>query len=307
MSTLPASPSLDDNPRVCDWIVFRDDGRVTLKTGKVEIGQGVLTALVQIAADELDIAPERFDVISGDTRRGPTEGATSSSLSMEVTGRAVRQAASAARHRQLAEAGQLLQADAAALSVEDGTVCIEGRETPLTLWGIAGSLGTLDERVCEWARPKAVPERRLVGTSLARIDLAAKVHQSPFIHDIQRVGMRHGRVLHPPAHGRTLVSFDEAALRGFAPGVKIVRDGDFLGLVADSEAAVVRAVERAKRLVSWSEADGTPPGILEALGSLNGEASVVLETGDVDGRAGRCGGRGAGERPPGLAGGASIR
>ena len=87
MTTPSISPSLDANPLISDWFVFHETGRVTLKSGKVEIGQGVLTALVPIAADELDLPPENFDVLSGHTRGGPVEGATSSSLSAQRVGR----------------------------------------------------------------------------------------------------------------------------------------------------------------------------------------------------------------------------
>ena len=97
MSTIASSPSLTDNPRCCDWIDLSRPGTVVLKTGKVEIGQGITTALVQIAADELDVMPECVELISGHTALGPVEAGTSSSLSIETGGRAVRLAASAVR------------------------------------------------------------------------------------------------------------------------------------------------------------------------------------------------------------------
>jgi CO/xanthine dehydrogenase Mo-binding subunit len=283
----PASPSLDANPLVSDWLVFQVDGRVTLKTGKVEIGQGVLTALVQIAADELDIPPDRFDVLSGHTRQGPEEAATSSSLSMEVTGRAVRHAASAARHLLLDEAGRLLQTTPESLTVEAGAIRVEGRETPLTMAKLAADIATLAVPVAELANPKAVAERHLVGTSWPRIDLEARVSGSPYIHDMKRPGMRHGRILHPPADGRTLVRFDEAGLREIAPDIDAVRDGSFLGLVGDDEEAVIRAANRAADFVVWSEAAAPLLPIFEALGALDGEPTTVLEKGDLAIAAGR--------------------
>ena len=99
MIDIATSLSLDDNPNCADWFDLSHPGKVTLRTGKVEIGQGILTALVQIAADEMDIHPDRFEVLSGHTRLGPLEAQTASSLSLEVTGRAIRLAASALRHR----------------------------------------------------------------------------------------------------------------------------------------------------------------------------------------------------------------
>ena len=110
MTAIASSSSLTDNPSCSDWIDLSRDAVVVLKTGKVEIGQGITTALVQIAADELDVAPESIELISGHTALGPLEAGTSSSLSIETGGRAVRLAASAVRAIVLAEAAKLLQA-----------------------------------------------------------------------------------------------------------------------------------------------------------------------------------------------------
>jgi CO/xanthine dehydrogenase Mo-binding subunit len=108
MSTIASSPSLTQNPRCSDWIELSREGVVVLKSGKVEIGQGITTALVQIAADELDVAPAQVELVSGHTALGPVEAGTSSSLSIETGGRAVRLAASAVRAILLAEAAKLL-------------------------------------------------------------------------------------------------------------------------------------------------------------------------------------------------------
>ena len=124
----------------------------------------------------------------------------------------MRHAASAARHLLLDEAGRLLQTTPESLTVEAGAIRVEGRETPLTMAKLAADIATLAVPVAELANPKAVAERHLVGTSWPRIDLEARVSGSPYIHDMKRPGMRHGRILHPPADGRTLVRFDEAGL-----------------------------------------------------------------------------------------------
>jgi CO/xanthine dehydrogenase Mo-binding subunit len=102
--SITSTPSLADNPLCRDWIDFSRNERVILKSGKVEIGQGIATALVQIAADELDVDPNQFDLIAGHTGLGPVEAGTSSSLSVETGGQAVRLAAAAARSLLLQEA-----------------------------------------------------------------------------------------------------------------------------------------------------------------------------------------------------------
>lgn len=279
MSAPAVSQSIADNPLCSDWLRFTGDGRVTLMTGKVEIGQGILTALVQIAADELDVSPDRFDILSGNTRLGPLEGGTSSSLSMEVTGRAVRQVASAVRRLLLDEAAKLLQADATALAIEDGTVYAAGRESPLTLWKLAETTD-LERPVMEFAHAKAPSERRLVGMSLPRIDLYNKAVKPAFIHDIVEAGMLHGRAIQPPSGERRITAFDETGLAAQFPHVTIVRNGSFVGVIAETEREAVRVAEAAAALITWSPAHPVTD-ILTALRELDAEPEIVAETGTI--------------------------
>lgn len=282
MSTQLKSPSLADNPLCTDWLTFTDDGRVTLKTAKVEIGQGILTALVQIAADELDIAPDKFDVISGHTAAGPVEAGTSSSLSIEVTGRAMRYAASATRNLLLTEAATLLQAEQSTLSVADGTVHVDGRETPLTLWKLTETVD-LAQPVYDFTRPKTAAERRLIGTSLPRIDLRDKAVGTAFLQDRVVAGMRHGRALQPPSGVRRVASFDEAALANAFPDVTIVRNGSFIGVVADDEARAIKAIEAAAKHVTWSDPTPPPKDIFGTLRALDDAPEVVVDQGEAPG------------------------
>ncbi len=280
MSAQTISPSLTDNPLCSDWLTFEADGRVTLKTGKVEIGQGILTALVQIAADELDISPDRFDVISGHTALGPVEAGTSSSLSIEVSGKAIRHAASAVRKLLLTEAGTLLQAEMSNLSVVDGAVHVGGRDSSLTLSSLASSVD-LGQSVMEFASPKQPGERRLVGTSMPRIDLLHKAVGEHFIQNIALPGMRHGRIVQPPSGVRRLVTFDEAALASKFPDVTIVRNGSIVGVIAETEAVVIKAIELAAKLVTWNEPEPPPKNIFGTLRALDNAPEVTADKGDV--------------------------
>ncbi|MEO8652432.1 MAG: molybdopterin cofactor-binding domain-containing protein [Hyphomicrobiaceae bacterium] len=286
MTALATSPSLTDNPNCGDWIDLARDGTVVLKSGKVEIGQGIATALIQIAADELDVAPERFDLISGHTALGPLEAGTSSSLSIETGGRAVRLAASAVRALLLAEAAKLLQAPAETLSVEDGRIAVSGRATDLTYWSLAPAVD-LAAPVMDHARPKAPAERRLVGTSMPRVDLAAKATGAGFIHDIDLDGMLHGRVLDPPARDRRLVTFDEAALRRAFPGVQVVRDGSFVGVIAEREDVAVRAIASAQRLATWTESASVPANLRAAIAVDSSKPEEIVVKGNVEAAEGR--------------------
>ena len=286
MTALASSPSLADNPNCRDWIDIARDETVVLKSGKVEIGQGIATALIQIAADELDVAPDRVALISGHTALGPIEAGTSSSLSIETGGRAVRLAASAVRTLLLAEAAKLLQAPLDALSVEDGRIVVGDRATDLTYWSLAPAVD-FAAPVMDHARPKAPAERRLAGTSMPRVDLAAKAAGAGFIHDIELDGMLHGRVLDPPARDRRLVTFDEAALRRAHPGVQVVRDGSFVGVVAEREDVAVRAVLTAQRLATWTAGAPVPADLRAAIDVDSSTPEVVVVKGDVEAADGR--------------------
>ncbi|MGI9385212.1 MAG: molybdopterin cofactor-binding domain-containing protein, partial [Methyloligellaceae bacterium] len=286
MSTPPPSQSILDNPLVSQWLDFGREGVVRLCSGKVEIGQGITTALVQIAADELDVAPGRIEVVSGDTRAGPVEAATTSSLSIQVGGSAVRLAASAARRLLLAEAGKLLQATDGALGVEDGLVHVDGRASDLTYWSLASDVD-LGVPVADHAGPKKLADRRLIGTSLARIDLPEKAAGPAFIHDIVLDGMLHGRVLQPPSPWRRLAEIDTAALSDLGEGIEIVRDGSFLGVVAAREEEAVRAIERAAELAVWTKGEPAPADPVAAIAETNAAPEIIHAAGDttdVEGR-----------------------
>lgn len=286
MVDLSGSPSLEDNPNCSDWLDLSRDGKVLLRTGKVEIGQGILTALVQIAADELDIHPDRFEVLSGHTRLGPLEGQTSSSLSVEVTGRAVRLAASAIRQRLTSEAAKLQQARPDTVSFADGTVLVSGLETSLTCWSLAEAVD-LDVPVMEHAAPKAVGQRRLVGTSLPRRDLRDKAVGAAFIHDIVLDGMLHGRVLQPPSPRARIDVFDENALRERFPAVQVVRNGSFVGVIAQREDVAITAIAAAARLTQWNAGAPAPADLLAAIGDTDAPEQIVLDQGSVAEATGR--------------------
>lgn len=275
------SPSIDDNPSTADWFDLSNEGRVLLRTGKVEIGQGILTALVQIAADELDIAPERFDVLSGHTALGPLEGQTSSSLSIEVTGRAVRLAASALRNCLAQEAAKLLQASPESIRFEDGQVYADARETPLTAWSLTRTAG-IDFPVTEHALPKPIGERRVIGTAWPRRDLADKASTAAFVQDLHFAGMLHGRVLQPPTSASRVVQFDQQALKTRYPDVTIVRDGSFIGVVAAREELAIRAISVAADVTTWETPANAPADLLTALAEHSAPEEVVSEQGNTE-------------------------
>jgi CO/xanthine dehydrogenase Mo-binding subunit len=254
--TLPGV--LADNPRLDQWLNFATPGKVELATGRVELGQGVLTAMTQIAAEELDVAFERVTIRSGDTDRTPNEGYTAGSQSMQAGGIALRAACAEARALFLEEAGQRLSCTATGLSVRDGRILRNGEATPFDYWSLAQFV-SLAREATGIAACKPVADYTIVGRNAARVDLRAKMFGEPaFVHDmafegVALDGMAHARMVRQPNRGATLDSIDEAAIRRAARGpISFVREGNFLAIVGDDETAVEAAAAAAADHTTWN-------------------------------------------------------
>jgi CO/xanthine dehydrogenase Mo-binding subunit len=272
----PALPAmLADNPRLDRWVGFPAPGVVAVKTGRVEIGQGALTALLQIAAEELDVAPERIRLQSGDTSATANEGITAGSLSVAMGGSALRAACAEVRAAFLAAAASRLGCDAAVLSVADGAILKDGAASGLDYWALAGDVD-LARDAAGGVPVKAAGAYGLVGKSLPRVDLPGKLFgEAVFIHDMVLPGMLHARVVRQPCRGATIAAIDEAALRRAAKGeIEIVRSGDFVALLGEDEMAVERAGLAAETHVTW---DG-----VEAISPQAEDAKWVLQQPTVD-------------------------
>jgi CO/xanthine dehydrogenase Mo-binding subunit len=248
--------SLVDNPLLSDWVGFEQGGRVRVSTGKVEIGQGILTALVQIAAEELEVAPGRIRTVSGETSAGPNEGVTAGSTSVAMSGAAIRLACAEVRALFLARGAERLGVPAEALSIADGRFQRDGRDTGHDYWSLAGEVDLA--RPATGSAPTRSPAQyRVVGQSLPRVDLPAKIEGRGFIHDMQPPGMLHARVLHRPWRDARLVALDEAAVRRAAGGaIDILREGDFVAVTAGQEFVAVRAAQAMREKAVWD--GGTP-------------------------------------------------
>jgi CO/xanthine dehydrogenase Mo-binding subunit len=252
-----ARGSLKKYPRLDAWLRIGPDGTVTVFTGKVEIGQGILTAIAQIAADELDVDLARVRVTSGDTAQCPDEGWTAGSLSIEDSGAAVRHAAADARRLLLELAAPRLAVAIDSLRVTDGTIDAGGRDH-VTYWTLAAE-HPLQRVVAASASPKPRNARRLIGTSVPRIDLPGKFSGArSFLQDVRLPAMLHGRVVRPPSPGARLLDFDEAAVRAMAGVRAVVRDGSFLGVVATREEQAIAARAALAAAARWTEDAGWP-------------------------------------------------
>ena len=224
--------------------------------GKVEIGQGILTALTQIAAEELDVRPEQINLVSGQTDVSPAEGFTSGSYSIAVGGASIRLVCAEVRSLFLERLAETLRCPPGELSIEDGKFLRSGKDTGRDYWSMAGEI-SLDRRASGTAPVKTPSSYKIVGKHLPRLDLPAKIKGAGFIHDIVVENMLHGRVLRQPWRGAHLAALDENAVRKAAKEpIEILREGDFVAFTSDSEIAVMRAAEAARTLARWD--GGTP-------------------------------------------------
>jgi nicotinate dehydrogenase subunit B len=278
MTALPRS--LADNPRLDRWIGFMPDRTVELATGKVELGQGVLTALVQIAAEELDVEPSRIRIVSGDTERTPNEGYTTGSLSIEVSGGSIRLVCAEVRRLFVQKLAAELRCDPAELAVVDGKFLRGQSDTGYDYWRLADGVDLARDATGS-APVKHFSEHRVIGRSVPRLDLPEKLAGAPFLHDLAPQGVLHARVLRQPRRGARLVSLDEAAVRR-AGTLEIVRDGDFVAFVAQRESVARAALEAARNTAQWEggvdapDDAGTPQNLM-ALPSVDREIEVSAQ------------------------------
>jgi nicotinate dehydrogenase subunit B len=252
---LPAS--LAANPMLSSWLRFSAEGHVMVSPGKVEIGQGIVTALAQIAADELDIHIGQVHMVRASTAGSPNEGVTSGSLSVQHSGRAIRHVCAEVRQLFLAAASERLGVDVDALDIRDGTISGPGN-AQTSYWELSQDV-SLDRDATPNARPKPSAQRALAGNSVQRVDLPDKVFARPrFIQDTALPGMLHGRVLRPEVSGAKLTGMDEAGARAIADVTAVVRDGNFAGVVSVSEAGAEAALRALRKAAVWSSGDPLP-------------------------------------------------
>jgi CO/xanthine dehydrogenase Mo-binding subunit len=267
-------PSGDIDPTSLDsWLAITPDGLVTFYTSKVEIGTGTITALAQIVAEELDIPMARIKMDSGDTSRTIEQGSTVGSRSIERAGPQVRQAAAAARQELMKLAAARLGVPDSKLTVADGVVSVSGDATKKISYGeliggkkfnskITATGSGWDMKVAPEVKPKDRKTYKIVGKPIKRIEIPAKVTgEHNYIHDVRIPGMLHGRVVRPPVINTEPLSIDQDSVRGIPGVVMIVREGNFVGVIAKTEWGAIKAARALK--VSWAKPTSKVPATPE--------------------------------------------
>ena len=248
--------NLTTSPFLDSWISIDSGGRITLFTGKAELGQGIKTAIQQIAADQLDVLFADVNLVTADTGRTPNEGYTSGSNSMKDSGTAVLHASAQVRALLLAEAARRLDQPIESLRTDNGAVVVPN-----------GSRIGYGELIGVGLHVKAQPTSplkdpatyKIIGTPVPRVDIPGKVTGAEaYVQDMRLPGMRHARVVRPPSYGAQLTSCDSAAIEKLPGVVKVVRDGNFLAVVAEKEFQAVKAMMALAVATTWRETASLP-------------------------------------------------
>ena len=277
----PALPGdLSKTPYLDSWLRIDANGRVTVFTGKAELGQGIKTAILQVAAEGLDVAPESIELVTADTAQTPDEGYTAGSHSMQDGATAVMTAAEQARALLVSEAARELKLDAANLTVSNGVV---GAPDGRTLgYGALASRLSLHVKATPAPPPESPRARKQIGHSLPRIDIPAKLTGgAAFVQDMPLPGMLHARVVRPPGYGAHLASLDAHSVPRLPQVVKVIRDADYLAVVATREWEAILASRALAAAARWSAPAPLPDQshIHEILQHLPAEDVPVLATG----------------------------
>lgn len=247
-----AKGSLDKNPLLSQWIDLSTSGVVLLRVGKVEFGQGISTALAQIAAEELDVELARVQAAAINTADSPDEGVTSGSFSIEHSGAAVRLVCATIRELALAEFCQRYSASPQTVDVHDGMLHCAVSGVSASYWDL-GLGPRLAQSISPSARPKHADHHRIVGRSAPRRDLEDKLFGRPsFIQDMVLDDMLHGRVVRVPNRFATLRELDAESFQQRFPSVTLVRDGSFLGVLAGREELAIAAARALAEYAQWN-------------------------------------------------------
>jgi CO/xanthine dehydrogenase Mo-binding subunit len=273
--------SLATTPFLDSWIRVDADGGVTAFTGKAELGQGFKTAFQQIAAEELDISFESLKVVTADTTRTANEGFTAGSNSVHLSGTAIQNAAAQVRALLVAEAARRLDLPAENLRTENGGVIApDGRRFG---YGDLVASEMLHVQAQPTSKLKDPATFKVMGHPMARVDIPAKVTGgAAYVQDMRLPGMVHARIVRPPSYGAQLTECDVSAVEKLPGLVKVVRDGNFLAVVAKKEFQAIKAMAALSAAAKWKETPGLPNqhDLAHVLTSLPSQDTTILQQSD---------------------------
>lgn len=268
----PGSPPPAED-RIDAWLHILDDSSIQIRTGRMELGQGLTVVMQQVAGEELTISPEHIQVQLADTALTPNEGYTAGSRGVSRGAMSVRQAAAAARQRLLELAAEQWQVDLAVLTLSNGQVTHSQTGKSISFGELLTNRQlstTIPEEVI--LKPKAAYQ--WVGQSTPHPDIEKIVRgEAVFIQDMRLPGMVHARVVRPPHYQATLESFDKSSIEQMPGVLSVVQDGSFLGVIAAEEYQAIKASEALRKEASWNTGPNFP--------TINSWSDYLLNQSDV--------------------------
>jgi isoquinoline 1-oxidoreductase len=259
-----------------------EDGRVTCFTGKIEMGQGPITSLPQMLADELDAPLDTVDIVMGDTDLCPWDMGTFGSMTTRFFGPALRAAAAEARAVLLELASESLKVPQSQLAAADGAVFDQQNSKNRITYGQLAKGQKIARHISGKLALKKVSEFKVVGKPLLHRDGRDKVTgKAQYAGDIHLPGMLHAKVLRPPAHGAKLKSVDTAPAKE-VPGVQVIQDGDFVAVLHAFPDVAQSALEKIKADFDVPEAQVNDRNIFDHLLKVAPAARVLKQGGDLE-------------------------
>lgn len=250
----PAKSMVRD--QVDAWLGIAADGRVTVYSGKVDLGTGARTALMQMVAEELDVNFKQIDMIMGDTLTTLDQGQSAGSLTLQNGGGTLRQASASARQALLSAAASRLQVNVTDLSVADGVISTRTGDKNISYAALVDGK-PMNVKLDPKAPLKAYADHKIVGQSIARVDIPDKLNgKFLYMQDFKLPGMLHARMIRPTGLGGKLLSVDDTAARKVSGFVKVVRKQDFLAVLCKTEWAAVKAARALK--TTWDTPNSMP-------------------------------------------------
>ena len=276
--------NLGRNPLLDAWIRVDADGHVTAFTGKAELGQGIKTALLQVVAEELEVPFEQVSLVTADTSRTADEGYTAGSHSVQDSGTALRTAAAQVREILIAEAARRLRAPADQLRAVAGAV-LGPNEARITYAELV-SANLLHVEAQPTTKLKDPTLFKVMDRSVQRIDIPAKVTGGEaYVQDMRLPGMLHARVVRPPSYRAKLLQVDVGNIEKMTGVVQVLRDGNFLAVVAYREFQAVKAMRALSLAARWEESESLPKQarLSETLLGMPAQDQVILDKHDAAG------------------------
>ena len=256
-ATPPLPGDLKKSPLLDSWIRIDANGAITVFTGKAELGQGIKTAFLQIAAEQLDVDLDQLTLVTADTGRTPNEGFTAGSHSLQDSGTAIMNAAAQVRQLLLAQAAQRAGVPAEQMKTENAAlVAPDGRRFG---YGELVSGEILHVRATPQSPLKDPRAFRVMNHSIQRVDIPAKVTGgAAYVQDLRLPGMVHGRIVRPPSYGAKLANVDTATVEKMPGVLKVAHDGNFLGVIAEREFLAIEAMRALAAAARWQETAKLP-------------------------------------------------